>query len=544
MKHMLTLIALFVSFQIFATDYYFSSTTGKDRNNGKTTDKAFKTLSKLTKLTLEAGDRILLKKGETFNGTIELIGLIGNKQNPILVSSYGEGNGKPVINAKGETNGILIQDSSYVKVIGIEITANGGEKPGYEEGKFYMRCGVLVNSKKKGIYENITLQDLYVRDIFLEKDGFDRGSAEVLTGNGNQNYGWGIRVMNPNKNALLKDITISKCLVENVAHSGIRFTGNHSLTTSDKKNIRDVSVYDNQVVRAGGPAMQASVVDNIHFKGNSTDFSGSEDDSRKWGRGSGLWVWGSLNAVIENNSFRNANGPGDSAGCHIDFNNKNVIVQYNLSENNAGGFIEVLGNNYNCTYRYNVSINDGSRLDIKGKTLGAGVTMLLTGFVGFNKDPIGPFNTYIYNNTIYVKEGIHPEIGFNRLTDGLLIANNIFYIEGKLKEDHRNPFRLENGPIKDVIFKNNLFLSAAIWPTGAMATDEMPLYGNPSFKNIAGTNIEDFIPQNPELIKNKGIEITKIHNDPIGIMGGLKVTKDILGTTIEGLPDMGAIELK
>tara|TARA_R110002049_G_scaffold171426_2_gene337935 strand:- start:5750 stop:6622 length:873 start_codon:yes stop_codon:yes gene_type:complete len=289
--------------------------------------------------------------------------------------------------------------------------------------------------------------------------------------------------------------------------------------------------------------MQASVVDNIHFKGNFTNFSGSEDDSRKWGRGSGLWVWGCLNAVIEHNSFRNDNGPGDSAGCHIDFNNKNVIVQYNLSENNVGGFIEILGNNYNCTYRYNISINDGSRLDIKGETLGAGVTMILTGFVGFDKAPIGPFNTYIYNNTIYAKKGINPEIGFNRLTNGLLIANNIFYIEGKLIEDHRTPFRLEHGPIKNVVFKNNLYLKADIWPKGAMASDESPVYGNPKFKNLGGIQIEDYISINSELIKNREIEITKIPNDSIGIVGGIKVSKDILGNTIDGLSDMGAIEI-
>ena len=42
-----------------------------------------------------------------------------------------------------------------------------------------------------------------------------------------------------------------------------------------------------------------------------------------------------------------------------------MIVENNLSRNNAGGFIEILGNNYNCSYRYNVSINDGHR--VKGK---------------------------------------------------------------------------------------------------------------------------------------------------------------------------------
>ena len=54
---------------------------------------------------------------------------------------------------------------------------------------------------------------------------------------------------------------------------------------------------------------------------------------------------GTSNAVISQNKFQNANGPADSAGCHIDFNCNDVIVERNLSRNNAGGFIEILGNN-------------------------------------------------------------------------------------------------------------------------------------------------------------------------------------------------------
>jgi len=46
------------------------------------------------------------------------------------------------------------------------------------------------------------------------------------------------------------------------------------------------------------------------------------------------------------------------------------------------------------------------------------------------------------------------------------------------------------------------------------------------------------------LIKNKGIDIHKIPNDKNGLFTGLKVTKDILGNTVKGLPDMGAIELQ
>ena len=108
--------------------------------------------------------------------------------------------------------------------------------------------------------------------------------------------------------------------------------------------------------------MQFSGVTDGHIHHNKIDHSGSTADSRNWGRGSGLWTWSCSNIVIEHNRFENANGPGDSAGVHIDYNCNDVVIQYNLSANNAGGFCEILGNNYNCAYRYNISINDGYRV--------------------------------------------------------------------------------------------------------------------------------------------------------------------------------------
>ncbi|GAF03365.1 right-handed parallel beta-helix repeat-containing protein [Saccharicrinis fermentans] len=541
----ITMAVVCFSFKGFATNYYFSSETAGHRDMGTMQDP-FKSLDKIAALNLMAGDKVLLKRGDVFHGSAELVGLVGKRKRPIVMAAYGEGDEKPIIDAHGFLNGILIKDCSYVKIKGIEITANGGGVVNYDPKKSYMRCGVLVTTSKEGIYPGITFDNLYVRDVFFEEPGFERGAGEILTGNGTQNYGWGIRVINQLKGAILKDLRIENCCVENVAHSGIRFTGKHVLSQGMYKNIQDVKVYHNKVLYAGGPALQASVVENIEFKGNQTNHSGSPDDSRKWGRGSGLWVWGCLNAMIQYNSFRNANGPGDSAGCHIDFNNKNVLIQYNLSENNVGGFIEILGNNHNCTYRYNVSINDGSRLKIKGETLGAGTMIGVNGFVGNGKKPVGPFNIYIYNNTIFAKESLHPEVGFNKKTEGILIANNIFCLKGYASYDERKQFLPSSGPISRVVFKNNIYLKTDNWPDKGhvMITDEAPVYGNPQFVNEGGLDIKDYIPQNVGLIKNKGMEISLIPGDTIGLLGGFRVKNDIVGNRIKGLPDMGAFEVQ
>lgn len=544
MKKVITLLFTVFCSALFAADYYFDVADGKDSNSGTSKQDAFQSLSMINTLELGAGDQILLKRGQVFFGNIELAQMAGSKEAPIVVGAYGEGK-PPLVNAKGKLNALLIQDCSHILVQGLELTANGGGLENVVAGERYTRCGVLVTAVEIGNYENITVKNMTIHDIFFEEPNHSRTAGETLTGNGTQNYGWGIRVLNSNENAVLDDIKILNNHIERVSHSGIRFTGKHALALQNDKNIKNALIKGNKVVHSGGPAMQASVVENVKFVENITDHSGSPTDSRNWARGSGLWVWGCYNALIEHNQFRHANGPGDSAGCHIDFNNKNVIIQYNVSENNAGGFVEILGNNHNCTYRYNVSINDGTRKSIEGETLGAGTMIGINGFVGFGKPRIGPFNIYLYNNTIYVKKGINPEVGFAKTLEGIMVANNIFYIEDYAVHDPRKAFLPSSGPISRVFFENNLYLDAKNWPSAddVMITDQKPLYGDPLFAKAGGKEIEDYIPQHKALVKNKGIDIPFLPNDSIGIIGGFGVDVDILGNKIKGKPDMGAIEL-
>lgn len=545
MKYKFFLLAfVFCAYNLNAKNYYFS-TSGNNKNKGTTPKEAFKNFLKLENLQLKPGDKIFLKKGDVFEGSIALVNVSGTFKKPIYIGSYGNVDRKPVINAEGLLYGILIQDSSFITISNIVITSNGGGAPSDFTGTRFDRYGVLIQGKISGVYSNIVLDNLHIKDIFKEDKGFDRGTEEVLTAMGNQQYGYGIRVLNRNAAIVYENIKITNCLIENVGHTGIKFSGNANQNLPER-NIKNVIVQNNKVVNVGGPAIQVGSIQDGVFRGNKTTYSGSYDDSRKWGRGSGLWTWGCLNVLIEKNEFRNAHGPGDSAGTHIDFNNKNIIIQYNLSENNDGGFVEILGNNHNCTYRYNVSINDGSRKFIKGKTLGAGTMIGVNGWVGKSKPRLGPFNVYIYNNTIYVKKGIAPEVGASKHTRGILIANNIFYLEDAPIADHRNPFKPENEPIPNVVFKNNLFLKEDNWPSKdvMLIIDEAPFFGNPMFKNTGGLQAEDYTPKNKEIVKNRGIFITNIPNDSIGLAGGLTLTRDILGNKITGRPDMGAIEIK
>ena len=105
-------------------------------------------------------------------------------------------------------------------------------------------------------------------------------------------------------------------------------------------------------------------------------------DSRQWARGSGYWPFKCKNVLVQYNQFRHARGDADSCGVHIDFGNRDVTIQYNLSEDNEGGFVEILGDCINSIYRYNVSINDGARVNGVNGAFQDGHLIWLSDFVG------------------------------------------------------------------------------------------------------------------------------------------------------------------
>lgn len=523
-----------------AKDYFFHPKKGNDQNSGLSATVPFQNLSKIRELALQPGDRILLAGGEVFPGTLELKGFKGKSDQPLIITSFSpEGNTQipPArIDAKGFPNGILIQNSSFVEIRNLEVTGDGyGEKA--PEGT--MRIGVQILATGEGQVRGITLDKLRVFQVFFEEKGFVRGAEEVKSANGTQRYGWGIRLINSSESALIEDVKILNSEIQNVSHTGIKLTGNSA------QNIRRVTIAGNKVTQTGGPGIQMSGVKFVHVSDNEVTYSGSTDDSRKWGRGSGLWTWRASNVLIEKNKFMYANGPGDSAGAHIDYNCDNIVLQYNFSAHNAGGFIEVLGNNFNCAYRYNISVNDGHRIKDQDGAFQEGKTFWLSGYQGERKPRKGPVNSYFYNNTIFVAGDLVSKIAVDNGSRGILIANNIFHVVGKTEQvagDQYVPDDISSRRMEEVFFKNNLFLHQDSWPSNAIIQAQESRFGDSGFVNPGGLNSEDYIPTNLNLTQN-GIEIPQLPGDRFGLIEGLKMKHDFLGNPIEGNPGMGAIHV-
>lgn len=519
-----------------AADFYVHPTLGNDRNDGSSKANALRTLAKASTLPLKPGDRILLAAGQVYAGALQLRKVSGEKHLPIVVESIAwEANEQPgvaVIDAKDMPEGILIEDCNFVRIASVGITADGYA---ISDSTIQMRTGVMIRTKSAKKMKGITLERLQIYDVFYENPGFQRGKNEVTTANGTQRYGWGIRLMNTVADALMEEVRIQDCSIRNVSHTGIKLTG-------AERNIQFVQILNNRVHETGGPGIQMSNVRFIYIANNEVIRSGSNDDSRKWGRGSGLWTWSASNVLIEKNKFMYANGPGDSAGAHIDYNCDNVVLQYNFSAHNAGGFCEVLGNNFNCAYRYNISVNDGHRIKGKDGAFQEGKIFWLSGYQG-DKERKGPVNTYFYNNTIFVNKDITAKIAIDNTSEGVLIANNIFYFESAaamVKGDQYKPDTTSGGMIHRVFFRNNLFLHQNNWPEEALISDTAPLLGDPVFRNAGGLAPEDYIPANRKLIR-KGIRIPFLPGDAFGLMYGLQLQQDFLGNLLPAVPGIGAI---
>ena len=537
-KHCLVLLfQLLFCCIIVAETYYIDADGGSDANAGTSPDQAWATLGHASAQAYGPGDRVLLQRGDTFPGKLVLDGDNGIPGSPVTVASYGSGE-RPVINTSGYIGGVHIHNAEWIEVRDLEITGDGGAMvDGSPESE---RFGVYMN----GRINHIIIDNLYIHRIFPNVGTEHEGAMDTT------HLGYGV-VMRGDDYSTSGNIVVSNCRMEYLGFKAV-----------EMKQVSNVEVLDNYMEYIGGPALQPGNVQDLVVRGNTVHYSGSFGDPRRHGRGSGSWPWTSERVLIEKNVFTGARGRADSCGIHIDFNCRDVVVQYNLSIDNAGGFIEILGNDHNCTYRYNISINDGWR--IKGEPSNGpgtkvnnqdGHIMWLSGFVGNNsqgnRPPNGPFNNYIYNNTVFVKSGITGKFSIQDTFRGLLVANNIFYVEGDTEDitgDWADNYTQED--VDSVVWQNNLYQRVGIVPTfyentldQPSFTDTAPRYGDPLFANAGGLDPEDYIPAARALIEEQGIAIENLPGDETGLKIGFEVTGDFLGNPILGQPDMGAIEI-
>ena len=484
------IISLFVSsfsMLAYAADYYISSTQGNDVNDGSTAASAFHSLAKINALNLLPGDRVLFKSGDQWKGMFWPKGS-GTQALPIQIGSYG-GEVPAIIDGDGFQASILIFNDDYYEISNLELTneasyldANngqakklsgfGGQENNWGSGRD-VRFGIKIVATTRSL-SYFRLNNINIHDIYP--------TPNILT---LKHQGYGVKFESQSNVAANNINTISNVVIDSVT---IEKTGHYGiwikplgLNGSDLHKHFDFTLRNSSFLNTGGSGFVSVKAANVLVENNLFDGTGSSDDSRMWQRGSGTWPFDSKDVVIQNNVFKNAKGPLDSYGVHIDYNNENVVVQYNFSYNNEGGFVQILGANINSGYRYNISVADGSRVkDING-ALQNGRIFHVSDYCNVNAGCPSTSN-FIYNNTVFVPSAISPEIYFHANSGETRFYNNLIYLEQR------------SAPLTTVVFDQGVQLSAShnlFYPSASFALDQQlttnAVYSNPELR-LAGSD--------------------------------------------------------
>ena len=485
------------------TTYYVDSIGGKDSNDGTSESKAFKTLAKVNDLNLEPGDTVLLKKGSVFEDQALKFTKedSGTAEAPVKVSTYGEG-GRPKINTNGHgqwelnygnpldnqnhkwkgtvSSSILIEDTEYIEIEGLELTNDRKSATDTEKEKKYNdayamdRTGVAGVAKDNGTVDHIVLKDLYIHDVTgnVYNKHMTNGGIYFIVAKPTNEGETGI--------ARYNDVQIRNCSLNKVNRWGIAVgytyqwgqfeTGELPDATMAKYGSSNVVIENNYLNHVGGdaittmyldrPLIQYNVSENAAEQINTTDYvqqqprldaNGKEIGKQDVGAGrvaAGIWPWKCKNAIFQYNecfkTLNAASGNGDGQPWDADYGD-GTNYQYNYSHGNTASTIMFCGgNSVNNTFRYNISQNeDMGPLDPAGNS----------------------GNCQVYNNTFYIKDGLntiwHRSHGNGGPVD---MENNIFYFAGNTQATVNNW-----NPNGNKTFSNNLFYNVSTYPDDANA---------------------------------------------------------------------------
>ena len=568
------------------TTYYVDSKGGNDSNDGTSESKAFKTLDKVNGLNLEPGDTVLLKKGSVFEDQALKFTKedSGTAEAPVKISTYGEGE-KPKINTNGHgqwelnygnrldnvnhkwkgtvSSSILIEDTEYLEIEGLELTNDRKSATDTEQGKAYNdayamdRTGVAGVAKDNGTVDHIVLNDLYIHDVTgnVYNKHMTNGGIYFIVAKPTNEGETGI--------ARYNDVQIRNCSLNKVNRWGIAVgytyqwgqfeTGELPDATMAKYGSSNVVIENNYLNHVGGdaittmyldrPLIQYNVSENAAEQINTTDYAqqqprldanGKEIGKQDVGAGrvaAGIWPWKCKNAIFQYNecfkTLNAASGNGDGQPWDADYGD-GTNYQYNYSHGNTASTIMFCGgNSVNNTFRYNISQNeDMGPLDPAGNS----------------------GNCQVYNNTFYIKEGLntiwHRSHGNGGPVD---MENNIFYFAGNTPVNVK-----EWNPSGNKTYSNNLYYNVKNYPN-----DAAPVKVN------AGTKVLENAGSGPDSVATD--KAARKHENPtektvfdgyklaenspainkgkvVVDRNGYTIDHDFFGHAITAVPEIGAAE--
>lgn len=373
-----TVFVLLISFfssaysTALAATYYVDATNGANSNTGTSQGLAWRSISKVNSSTFNPGDKILFKRGESWNERLS-IPSSGSSGNPIIFNAYGEGN-KPIINGLNLESCVYINSKHYITIANLEL------KKAFHN--LYIR-----NGSTNIIIDNCNIHDAIYRGIYVFPAGNENANGIISNCNISYNGAYGIYFQDYAKNW-----TVDNNVVFRNGHSteyGTFGGGIKVFLDGDGFVIKNNEVYLNGIRNDG------TIVDK---------------------KGFGIWLDECTN--VEKNIIKhNLCYDNNRDGIRIE-RTSNSDVYYNMCSNNLGNGIRIVESSSNTrvsvnNFAYNNTLygNKNYGISIGGRS--------------------GRSDMHIYNNTFL--NNISVENNKGQLiavdgagNDGVHSKNNIF----------------------------------------------------------------------------------------------------------------------
>ncbi|KOG43746.1 hypothetical protein AQJ84_08525 [Streptomyces resistomycificus] len=512
---------------------FYLSPGGDDSDDGRTPQTAWRTLRRADTVRFEPGDRLRLKGGARFPGTLSIgQGDAGSARKPVVVESYGTGRG--VITARG-TRGIEVHNTSGVVIRDLVVA---GDPAAYRSHEGIAFTSDLPGSRKLP----------YVRVSGVEVRGFRNG----------------IRLHGGADASGFRDVVIRDCALHGNQDAGLvadgpAFDSAAPAWAHERVTVSRVTAYKNvgdprasrRNTGSGivlGSVRQGLVEQSVaHDNGRLSSPDAAEGPE-------GIWTYDSTRMTFQRNvAYANHTGSEvDGGGFGLDNNVSHSVMQYNLSYGNDGaGYLiySAVPNRAHTdnTVRYNISHDDSRKLQDYG------------GIVAFGSRVT---DLDIYQNTVLTRANGPVRPPALRLLSSLgavTVRNNVFVTDGPPLVVSQNAFASS-----DVLLQGNDYHSPRGWnlqwgelsytgldawrqATGQetlgprpLGTDRDPCLA-PVPLSTAGPNLNGTGPTRGALAAQCTPVLTGAAVD-LRVLGVDPGPVDYFGTPLSGSPGVGAVQ--
>lgn len=361
------------------TDYYVSRLAGNDAGPGLSENAPWKSVGRVNRASLYAGDRVLFHAGETWRETLRP-NSSGAANAPIIFSGYGVG-AKPVLDGSGE--------------VGSGEDGACSEPTGRDGGRKGATWKNLKNNRPCGSRE-----EKPVRDIAIDDNG---QSHVVYDGIDLHHIFQGVRIYS--WSATIQDITIQNCNIQTEASMRGREVSAGVYANVKRGGISGVHVRGNHFV----PFPERLNHWGIYFVSGVSHFS-IEDNTLGPSGEDGITIWHSAYGEIVRNrgggDGENTIDVKDSHDVLIRDNDADLDREYNIVVHS----VDDSKSTYNIRVEHNRCLRGG-----QGGELSAGIALLFVQKSSVEDNVVD----FAYGSGILIKDngaGQQNWVAGNRLT--------------------------------------------------------------------------------------------------------------------------------